>query len=234
MNNKQRRKAKKMLWNVCLSTLLSFVAVFCIPDLVRMGMQRTVTVKAFPAFALIICCVLILITCAVSYIQASKRTRQDISMLKALWRSFAVILLILVAGVILSLLCGVMATFVYAIMKNADSIDKVKAVIDVISQGIILFCAPVFLSVFWEEVYSGKGTFADALSGGLQINKKRYIRLLILTVIVAAIGFLTTAVMNNANPSADLRILKFVLFAIIGIVSITNLQTICEATKEGR
>lgn len=210
MNNK-----RFYLSSIATSAMASLSAVFLLPQFLNAYMSPA-TKSIQPIYAVLASASVVVLFCLTAFLICTKRKGKP-SYGKALGRTALLLLIFAVGAIFIGLVTGLVAVLIHAMLKNILSFDQIKGVVDVASAFVTLAAAPLFVSVFWSETYNG-GSVWKALTGGLKVGGKRYLKLLILLLILLGLGFFAAFLVNNEGIAG--KITAIVLMTTTGTAGI--------------
>jgi len=132
---------------------------------------------------------------------------------------FVLLLAGIVAIFVVSMVNGLIAVLLNALLKNTLTIDQIKGIINIVTGIISLLILPVFINVLLTFAFD-EPKAVKSISKGLKSIKKRYIKILILLMILSAAGYLIGLPFNYITLSIIPQIIKSVLFTLVGAVGI--------------
>lgn len=218
----------KLVLNGVLSAVLAFAAIFCVPDIVRIGMGETPVQKTFSVAGLIVSCVIAWVLVIVLYYKRCVSHIRSSAFAKSLGRATATITVLLCIVLLISLICGITASLLYTVLNGILTLSQIKGVINLIATIVTLLGVPFMLSVFWSEAEQPSGRFINDLIGGLRLKEKRYIKLLILLLVLFGIGLLITTAYHYLPNNLAVNISKVVFLTIIGTTGLSVSDKICK------
>lgn len=216
----------KVAFNGILSAIPAFAAIFCVSDIVRIGMGEPPLHEFFSVAGLITSVLAIWFLAAFLYYK--RQTSKTTGFVKSLGRVTATMAVLLCGVLLISLICGIMASLLYAVLNSILTLSQIKGVLNLIATIVTLLCAPFMLSVFWIEAKQSSGRFFSNLIGGLRLTGKQYAKLLILLLVLFGIGFLITTAYHYLPDNPEVNIFKAVLLTIVGTIGLSASDKICE------
>lgn len=205
--------------NTLLSMVISIVAVFCIPNIMNWSIGKE-NVNILASVGVLIAClvcfaILVWMSCA----------RHKGSLIKAVGRIAVIFAMVVSFIMIVSCLCGVIASLLYFLLKDLILLDQIKGVIDFITTVVSIVCIPLLCSMFWKTISEQKG-IVKGLQDGITIKGKQYTSLLALLLIAFAMGVIITTIFHFVPSNILTGIVKVVLFTGVGTVALSGSEQI--------
>ena len=217
----------KSVFNLVLSVIPAFAAIFCVPDIVRIGIGEPPAQKVFSVAGLIVSCVIAWLLTTFLYDKRCTSYKKQTDFARSFSRVTATMAAILSGILVISLICGIIASILYAVLRNVLTLSQIKGVINLIATIATLFSVPFMLSVFWTEAKRPSGHFFNDLIAGLRLTKKQYVKLLILLLVLFGIGLLITTIYHYVPNNLALNIFEVVLLTIVGTIGLSVSDKIC-------
>jgi hypothetical protein len=178
-----------------LAAVISAVGVFLLPELYTEQttpetQEGELILPAVLLAAGIASCVLI----AAVFCRIATGERYIVS----LSRAAIIFLIFLCCVLILSVLLGLAAVLIYSLLKNTMTLDQIKGIIDYAAAAAVLFLAPIFLSAFWSGISSREKPW-KSLKAGSRLSRKKYLKLLIMTLVVFIAGLLILQIPDDTH-----------------------------------
>lgn len=150
-------------------------------------------------------------------------------------RDFAVgvgraLLLFLIGGIVylgVSLICGVISTFVYGMLNGKADFEIIKGIINCFTGLMVLIIMPFGMAVFWRVIRSDK-KFFKAFTEGMRSGVRNYLRLVLLWLAVYGVGIVITTVTNYMETVIWTQLLRVLLIGVCGVVTLNISEKICE------
>lgn len=216
MKKNKECNAKHIIQCLIFSLTISCSAVFCIPNIVKQGMGAEVESSVFSMIGLVAAYVIsFLMLLSISYDRRSSAEKTKISLVNVFWTVLGTNLLLIFAIVIISLLCGILASLLYVLLQNILAFDQIKGLIDFITTVVVILTLPFAVSVFWKEV-SSKNGFKKAFTEGISIEGRQYKKVMALLLILFGCGLLVTTVFHFTQANIVINLIKMILFAVLG------------------
>lgn len=216
----------KVAFNGILSAIPAFAAIFCVSDIVRIGMGEPPSHEFFSVAGLITSVLVVWFLAA--FLCFKRRTSKTTGFAKSLGRVTATLAVLLCGVLLISLICGIMASLLYAMLSNVLTLGQIKGVVNLIATIVTLFGVPFMLSVFWSETKKTSVRFFRNLIGGLRLTRKQYAKLLISLLVLFGIGLLITTAYHYLPDNLSVNISKAVLLTILGTIGLSASDKICE------
>ena len=141
-------------------------------------------------------------------------------------RIFIFIVICLVCYFLISLLCGVVSVLIYNLLKTRLSLIQIKAIINIITAGIVLLVMPLFISEFWSVVKNEKKLIKSIIAG-FNILRKCYGKLTALLILLYGVGTLITFVLSLLSNNTLVLVIRGILMSCLGIVALRVTERIC-------
>lgn len=207
------------LQNILLSTVISIAAVFCVPNIMNWSIgKENVNMLAGVGF-LIACLVCFAVLVWMSY------ARHQNSLIKVIGRIVVTFAMEVLFIMIISCLCGVIASLLYYLLKDILLLDQIKGVIDFITTVVSIVFIPLLCNVFWKVISEQEG-IVKRLKAGITIKGKQYTSLLAFLLIAFAIGVIITTIFHFVSSNILTDIVKVVLFSGVGTVVLSGSEQI--------
>lgn len=224
------------LWMFSMTAvMLSCLSVFCIPEVINHIVGNAAApafwaVYAMPAAGLIFLCL-------AAFLRTKFKQRENITYIKALGRMLVLLFFFGCCALVLSLLNGLAAVFLYTMLKESLTLSQIKGIINVLATGIHLVLLPFFISVFWSEVAGGG--FGASMAEGIQRGGRRYFRLFLVELAAFGSGFVLLTAYYDMPKTFGARLGQGVLLGAIGAAALAVSGQIClkreeEMGKKGR
>ncbi len=204
--------------------LLSFGGVFCIlPVMSENSDISEISILLCAVGLAAMCIIVFFVTAFLCFLLQRERS---ISYQKALGRVLCTLLILIGAAILLSLLFGLIAVLLYAVLKSVLTLEEIKGVINYVISALQILSAPFFISVFWQELTQNSSFFA-LFCKGFFVGGKRYFKLLLLMVLVFGIGMLLQTAFHYLPNHIGFDVLKALLFSGIGTLAMLASKRIC-------
>lgn len=210
--------AKHFIQYLILSLTISFAAVFCIPTIVKQGMGADAENSTFSMIGIVAACVIsFVILFLIRYDRWNSAGATKISFANVMWTVLGTSLILILGMIVISLLCGIMASLLYVLLQNVLTFDQIKGLIDFITTVIVILILPLAVSVFWKEI-TAKNGFTKAFAEGVSIEGRQYKKLMALLLVLFGCGLLVTTMFHFMQTNIVTNLVKMILFAVLGIV----------------
>ena len=146
---------------------------------------------------------------------------------EGLGRFLILILILLVAGLFVSIIYGLISTLIYSIAKETISIEQIKGIINIVTSILTFLILPIFFNIFLTFTME-RGSIKETLITGLKSTKQIYFYLLIFFLTIFGIGYLVLIPFNYIENLTITAILKMVILPVIGTTSLLMSFTIYE------
>lgn len=152
---------------------------------------------------------------------------------QAIVKTFRLAGLYLMCWIVMSLVLGLISTLLYAVLKNIIKFEQIKGIINLITAIIFFLVLPFYITIFWTAVKdNGKGF--ESFKKGLRIPSNMYLRLIAVVMVLYGTGMLITTLFNFLPYSIAFKILKIVMFSLIGGLGFVITNTICQCNAGGK
>lgn len=216
MQKNKECNAKHFIQYLIFSLTVSFSAVFCIPNIVKQGMGVEIDNGILPIIGFIAACVIsFVILLFITYDRRRGTENMKISFGNLMRTVLGTSLIVIFGVIIISLLCGIIASVLYFLLQKIFMFDQIKGLIDFLITVITILTLPFAVSVFWKEMTSDNG-FKKAFQDGMSIEKKQYKNLIALLLILFGCGLLFTTMFRFIQANVFIDSIKMILFAVLG------------------
>lgn len=219
MKTMKLTKATVLLFS--LSMLVSVIAFFCVPQITEAG----IGMEAANGLPMAVAAVL-----GVAVLSAVVMLRKDMnsgeSWLAAVSRVVVLAAAYLAATLVLSIVNGLLAVLLYAMLKAVLTLDQIKGIIDFTATVLTLLAVPLFVSLFWMQM-GGKRSLAEDLKWLLGKGLDCWLTVLILMLIGMGIGWLILTVFHYVTGGLLADIAKTLLFGAVGGTMLELTRSAC-------
>jgi len=146
----------------------------------------------------------------------------------AVKRTVLVYGILLTGMVLVSMLSGIGAVLFYDMLKTTLETEQIKGIINYTTAVLTVLLLPVFLSLFWTAAREER--VQEAFSG----LRHRYIKLLILCVLVFGSGILVRTICNNITGMSGAQAAGMILLTACGFAALVISEQICSEERGGR
>lgn len=219
MKTKKLTKTTVLLFSIAM--LVSVIAFFCIPQITEtgIGMENT------SGLAMVAMTVL-----SAAVFVAAVMLRKDMSggesWAAAIGRVTVLAAAYLVATLALSVINGLLAVLLYAVLKSMLTLDQIKGIIDFTAMVLTLLAVPLFVSLFWMQM-GGKRSLAEDLKWMLSKGLDCWLTVLILMLIGMGIGWLILTVFHYVPGGLLADIVRTLLFGAVGGTMLVLTRNTC-------
>ena len=140
---------------------------------------------------------------------------------KAIKGSVLVAVIFLAMLLLISFLNGALTVLLYPMLKSTLDLEEIKGVFNYTAGAMTVLAVPAFLSLFWTIAEGGRLMRAD------RKGKHRYVRLLILSLLLFAAGMVITTACNHITSAAISQAVAMTLFAVTGFAGLAVSEQIC-------
>lgn len=211
---------------ICLlSIIISLTGIFLFPPIYSAGTGQYEDIL-LPV--LIFIADIIIILCLIAFLrffhqkQSGKKERYLISFGRVILLAALFVLFFIMA----SLICGLISVLTYSILKNILLFGQIKGIIDYIVSLITLLILPFVISIFWSEINS-EDRFLKAFASGVHMKGRRYLKLLVLLLVIFGMGMVITVICNYWPDKLILNIIKALFIGVPGIIGLFVSDKIC-------
>ena len=219
MKTMKLTKTTVLLFSIAM--LVSVIAFFCVPQITEagIGMENT---SGLPMVAVTVLGAAVLV--------AAVMLRKDMSgggsWAAAIGRVAVLAAAYLVATLALSVMNGLLAVLLYAVLKSMLTLDQIKGIIDFTAMVLTLLAVPLFVSLFWMQM-GGKRSLAEDLKWLLGKGLDCWLTVLILMLIGMGIGWLILTVFHYVPGGLLADIAKTLLFGAVGGTMLVLTRNTC-------
>lgn len=219
MKTKKLTKTTVLLFSIAM--LVSVIAFFCVPQITEagIGMENTSGLSMVAATVL-----------GVAVLVAAVMLRKDMSggesWAAAIGRVAVLAAAYLVATLALSVMNGLLAVLLYAVLKSMLTLDQIKGIIDFTAMVLTLLAVPLFVSLFWMQM-DGKRSLAEDLKWMLSKGLDCWLTVLIVMLVGMGIGWLTLTLFHYVPGGLLADIAKTLLFGAVGGTMLVLTRNAC-------
>lgn len=227
MKGKIMKKGYEVYILGVISFLISFIGVFCVPESYQASVGQAQggaeDLRMIPA----VCMAGIFAATAYLRFYCGKKAGKSEKFRKALWHVAVMFLCFLVGVLLVSLLSGLLSVGIYKAAKDTLSLSQIKGIIDFTAAILTLLPMPLFVYAFWR-VMTSKDRFSQIVKHTFQFGWERYGKLFFMLVLVYGVGILLSAVFHYAPQYPAMRMIKFVVFGVLGTIAFIESRKLCE------
>lgn len=216
------QRENQIVIGICF--LLSFAAEFMLQSFITNRLLQEPDKHVIYAVGLVAVCVTVL--CLAAFLRKCLCNNAKMSLIASLGRVALTGLLLILCVIVISLLNGLIAVLLYALLKNALTIDQIKGIIDWLTTILLIAISPFFIAFFWREI-SNDETFGACITCGLRAGRKLYRKLVLLSVILFGVGFLIMTAFQYMPCSIWSSIAKVLLYGTTGSATMIATKMIC-------
>lgn len=219
MKTKKLTKTTVLLFFVAV--LVSVIAFFCVPQITEAG----IGMESSSGPAMVAAAVL-----GIAVLAAAVMLRKDMSGGES-WAAAIVRVAVLAAAYLLAMLAlsvmnGLLAVLLYAVLKSVLTLDQIKGIIDFTAMVLTLLAVPLFVSLFWLQL-GGRCSLAEDLKWMLSKGLDCWLTVLILMLIGMGIGWLILTVFHYVPGGLLADIAKTLLFGAVGGTMLVLTRNTC-------
>lgn len=202
------------------SGVIYLICMELIPYIINLAnrhanVQRLILILAG---VLVIAISMLLITTLIYLIGIKAKKPGDVDM-KKLWtyikRSKRAILFFIAAGIVLAIICGIIAAAVYFIAKEGTSYDRIKSIINLIVDLLLIILSPVLLMETLSLVVTTR-PWKQALSYGMEKLKSNYLKILLINCTLVLAGLVVSIIFYFMGTGIIINIFRLLVFSSIG------------------
>jgi hypothetical protein len=127
--------------------------------------------------------------------------------------------LLLAVSLVISLLYGLLAVLIHAVLKSTLSLEQIKGIINIATIVLTWLISPLYISALFTYGLDSEKPW-KAFVGSLKIGGRRYIKFLVFVAAVFAMGWLTTLPFRYADMTLPLEIVRTATVTVIGMFSL--------------
>lgn len=219
MKTKKLTKTTVLLFSIAM--LVSVIAFFCVSQITEagIGMENTSGLATVAAAVL-----------GAAVLVAAVMLRKDMSggesWAAAIGRVAVLAAAYLVATLALSVINGLLAVLLYALLKSMLTLDQIKGIIDFTAMVLTLLAVPLFVSLFWMQM-GGKRSLAEDLKWMLSKGLDCWLTIMILMLIGMGIGWLILTLFHYVPGGLLADIAKTLLFGAVGGTMLVLTRNAC-------
>lgn len=219
MKTKNLTKTTVLLFSIAM--LVSVIAFFCVPQITEagIGMENTSGLSMVAVTVL-----------GAAVLVAAVMLRKDMSggesWAAAIGRVAVLAAAYLVATLVLSVINGLLAVLLYAVLKSMLTLDQIKGIIDFAAMVLTLLAVPLFVSLFWMQM-GGKRSLAEDLKWMLSKGLDCWLTVLIVMLVGMGIGWLILTLFHYVSGGLLADIAKTFLFGAVGGIMLVLTRNTC-------
>lgn len=219
MKTMKLTKTTVLLFSIAM--LVSVIAFFCVPQITETG----IGMENGSGLAMVATAVL-----GIAIFVVTVMLRRDMSSgerwVAAIGRVAVLAVAYLAAALVLSIVNGLLAVLLYAVLKSVLTLDQIKGIVDFAATVLTLLAVPLFVSLFWMQM-GGKRSLAEDLQWLLGKGLDCWLTVLILMLIGMGIGWLILTVFHYVPGGLLADIAKTLLFGAVGGTMLVLTRNTC-------
>lgn len=219
MRGNKKYPSKYRMQSLLLSTVISVLAIFCIPNIVNGGIGKEVEhLKAFIAVFVLGEVFAVGILCWMGI--SRSKNKSVFQVIKRVLGTLGALFLVMM---VISLLCGLISVLLYDSLKMILSFGQIKGIINFLTTVLVFLTIPFMESIFWNEITMQK-KFMESLKAGIKVKRKKYVSLFLISTVLFVIGYLIAIAFDYMAANVITDIIKAIIFTLLGTLGLSSME----------